>query len=354
MGITGFFPFIKDKVPESVTPFKWSDWKGKRIAIDSSGFLYPALSGMRESDFTLVDDPETGQCHYVDHFDTTTNHIRGMFSKCCFILSQGCWPVVILEGKAPDQKREEIMERTKKKEAALAKQKIAMLEGNYAEMIKNAQQSVSVTDRHKKDIEKLMQLMGIPTIQAPFEGESQCSFLCREGMVDAVLSEDADVLIFGAPTLLRNTSFSLAESKKRKRTGDPEVVSLAPLLKGLGFNKVEELIDMSILFGCDYPRKIAGIGPVNAFKMIKEYKTLEQVTAHVDRKKHFVPDNWTMDNIPVFRRYFTHPVVMPKEECITKLVWSPIKREELVSWMVKDVGMTNCQQWINTCLDTVK
>ena len=36
----------------------------------------------------------------------------------------------------------------------------------------------------------------------------------------------------------------------------------------------EEFIDMSILCGCDYSAKIEGIGPVKAFKFIKEFHTI--------------------------------------------------------------------------------
>jgi 5'-3' exonuclease len=34
---------------------------------------------------------------------------------------------------------------------------------------------------------------------------------------------------------------------------------------------------MCILCGCDYALKIEGIGPVTAYKFIKQYKTIENV-----------------------------------------------------------------------------
>jgi flap endonuclease-1 len=44
-------------------------------------------------------------------------------------------------------------------------------------------------------------------------------------------------------------------------------------MEGLGLSE-EEFIDMCILCGCDYASKIEGIGPVKAYKFIKDYKNL--------------------------------------------------------------------------------
>jgi len=39
----------------------------------------------------------------------------------------------------------------------------------------------------------------------------------------------------------------------------------------------EEFVDLCILCGCDYTCKIKGIGPINAYKLIKKYKTIELI-----------------------------------------------------------------------------
>jgi flap endonuclease-1 len=44
--------------------------------------------------------------------------------------------------------------------------------------------------------------------------------------------------------------------------------------------------------GCDYTEKIEGIGPVTAFKLIKEHKDMETILAFIeqenDQKVHFI------------------------------------------------------------------
>ena len=50
---------------------------------------------------------------------------------------------------------------------------------------------------------KMLMLMGVPVILAPGEAEAQCSLMCKDGIVDAVGTEDMDALTFGASILLR-------------------------------------------------------------------------------------------------------------------------------------------------------
>lgn len=45
------------------------------------------------------------------------------------------------------------------------------------------------------------------------------------------------------------------------------------LMQDLGLTD-EQFIDMCILCGCDYSSKIEGIGPVKAFKFIKEFGSI--------------------------------------------------------------------------------
>jgi len=41
---------------------------------------------------------------------------------------------------------------------------------------------------------------------------------------------------------------------------------------------------LCILCGCDYTEKIEGIGPITAYKLIKEFKCIENVIEHVKKE----------------------------------------------------------------------
>lgn len=53
---------------------------------------------------------------------------------------------------------------------------------------------------------QLLKLLGFPFHTAPGEAEAECALLQKEGVVDAVLSEDVDTLMFGSKMTLRNWS----------------------------------------------------------------------------------------------------------------------------------------------------
>lgn len=53
---------------------------------------------------------------------------------------------------------------------------------------------------------QLLKLFGFPFHIAPGEAEAECALLQKEGLVDAVLSEDVDTLMFGSKMTLRNWS----------------------------------------------------------------------------------------------------------------------------------------------------
>ena len=43
----------------------------------------------------------------------------------------------------------------------------------------------------------------------------------------------------------------------------------------------DEFVDLCILCGCDYTDSIQGVGPITAFKLIKEHGTIEKVVEHL-------------------------------------------------------------------------
>lgn len=62
----------------------------------------------------------------------------------------------------------------------------------------------TVTPELVADCKLLLRLFGIPWIDAPFEAEAQCADLELKGLVDGVISDDSDTLLFGARTCYRH------------------------------------------------------------------------------------------------------------------------------------------------------
>ena len=113
----------------------------------------------------------------------------------------------------------------------------------------------------------LLELLGLPIIQAPSEGEAQASFISKKENCYCI-SQDYDSLLYGAPNLVRNLSI-LGKRKQTDKlsytTVKPELINLADSLNNLMIDN-DQLIVVSMLIGTDYnPGGIKGIGPKNAW-----------------------------------------------------------------------------------------
>ncbi|KAI4158447.1 MAG: hypothetical protein LQ342_007402 [Letrouitia transgressa] len=76
---------------------------------------------------------------------------------------------------------------------------------------------VGTWQEHSSELltKKLLDLFGFPHVNAPGEAEAECALLQKEGIVDAVLSEDVDTMMFGCTLQLRNWSMEGPRSNKR-------------------------------------------------------------------------------------------------------------------------------------------
>lgn len=114
---------------------------------------------------------------------------------------------------------------------------------------------------------QILDALGIPFINAPMEGETLCSQLCYLGKVDAVLSDDTDVLAYGAPYLL--TRLDLGKRQVQEICFDELIASL----------DMDETMfkDFCIMCGTDYNPNIYNISSKRAFGLISQYKSIEGI-----------------------------------------------------------------------------
>lgn len=178
---------------------------------------------------------------------------------------------------------------------------------------------------------QLLKFFGFPFHNAPGEAEAECALLQREGIVDAVLSEDVDTLMFGSGLTMRDwssdgprgnnapTHISLYDSKVTYETAglDREGMILIALMSG-GDYIAEGIPGCGIKVACEAAR--AGFGKSLCRISRTDYASLQswrQGLAHeiqTNESKYFrvkhkalkIPENFPNQEV---LGYYTHPVV---------------------------------------------
>jgi flap endonuclease-1 len=264
---------LRDLVPKTIV--KLEDLGGKSIAIDAYNALYQFLAIIRQPDGTPLKD-STGKI---------TSHLSGLLYRTSNLVEFGIKPIYVFDGTPPPLKEIEIQRRAKVKQEAQVMYERTLKEGKMKEAFMYAQATSRLKDYMTEDSMRLLDLMGIPWIQAPSEGEAQAAYITKRGDADYCASQDYDSLLFGAPKLIRNVTISgrrRLPSKNIVIEVVPEVVELGQVLKKCQIT-YEQLIDVGILIGTDFnPDGIKGLGPKTALKLIKEHGTLENALPHVE------------------------------------------------------------------------
>ena len=259
---------IKDILIREKT--KLESFSSNIIAIDAYNAIYQFLATIR--------GPEG--LHLTDSKGRVTSHLTGLLYRNINFLSMGIKPIYVFDGKPPSLKTAEIERRKLGKKEATIKYEKAKAEGDLESARKYAQQTTSMQDTMVQDSKHLLDLFGIPHIQAQADGEALASYLNRTGQADAVASQDFDCVLFGAKKLVRNFTSSGRRKLPNRNTYidiEPEIINHQKNLDTLGITR-EQIIDVGILVGTDFnPDGFERIGSKTALKLIKKYGNLENI-----------------------------------------------------------------------------
>ena len=268
MGIKNLLKFLSS-YPNLLVEKNPSDYNNKKIAIDISILIYQVVIAIRNSGSDLTNDK-----------GEITSHILGLFNKTLSFLEKGIIPVYVFDGKPP-QLKQKILDTRK----MIRKKAMIRLEDNDIsdiDRIKYFKRCVSITREQIDQCRELLELMGIPYIDAIEEADAQLSYLCKTNMVYAVLTEDMDILTFGSPRIIRN----LTSSKKI-----PLEIELNKVLETLNIT-YEQFTELCILFGCDYCPSMSEIKPNIIYEIYMKHKNIEMTLNCLRELNYNVPDSF--------------------------------------------------------------
>ena len=271
MGIKNLTSFLLEHCPEAIRQSHLSDFKGSKCAIDVSIFLYRfKYKGNK----------------LIPKFFEQINRLR----------INDITPIYIFDGPPPEQKSDVINNRKNKlickqnKIDELKKEinetvdpiKINEIE-NKINLIDN--KIISITKDDIYHVKYLFDLLNIKYIQANGEADLLCSNLCKNNIVEFVISEDMDLLTSGTKLLVRD--FNINNNKIT-------LYNLQTILTKLEIS-YEKWVELCIMFGCDYLKRINGIGPKKSLKYIKNYNTIIEIINTLKSNNICVDDKYLED-----------------------------------------------------------
>lgn len=210
----------------------------------------------------------------------TKNHIFAIFNTATFLMKQGIKPIFVFDGKSTYLKNDTIKQRVEKKHYACIKTNTS---DNSAEYIKNFKNSYTVPHQHVLECLELLDILGIPYVQAPEEADSQCSalsiYIKKSTSHVVVMSEDSDTLVFGCPKIIKRI---IVGEKSMMLEYDLENVltylhnkanNILFSCNTNGYADVgqidrfthENLIDLAIVLGTDYCNRISSLTTEQVF-----------------------------------------------------------------------------------------
>lgn len=199
----------------------------------------------------------------------------------------GVVPYIVFDGDYLPSKAITEKDRAKKREDSkklgLQLQRAGKVSQAYLEL----QKAIDVTPEMARQFIEELKKAGIQYVVAPYEADAQLVYLERQGIISAILSDDSDLLVFGAKCLLT----------KLEQYGDCIEINKSDFcackeVSLTGFSDVE-FRQMAILSGCDYLKSINGMGLKTAHRLVRKHKTVEKVVRMLQFDGKFsVPKNY--------------------------------------------------------------
>ena len=127
-------------------------------------------------------------------------------------------------------------------------------------------EAIDITPQIANYVLKALMTRGIECIVAPYEADAQLAYLSKIGYVDVVITEDSDLLAFGAKRVLY----------KLNKQGDGEEYALEDIplcteVKFSGWNS-NMFLTLCVLSGCDYLEQVPNVGLKTAYTQIQRFR----------------------------------------------------------------------------------
>ncbi|KAB8260218.1 PIN domain-like protein [Aspergillus pseudonomiae] len=268
MGIKGLHGLLKS----IQKPCHLKKFSGQTLGVDAYGWLHRGTVACAVD--LVLDRP-------------TTKHIDFVLNRVRMLLYFGVTPYLIFDGDDLPSKAGTESDRHQRRQESKTLGLELQRKGRTAEAYQEFQKAVDVTPLMARQLIDELKKMNVQYVVAPYEADAQLVYLERQGIINGIISEDSDLLVFGAKRLL----------SKLDQHGDCIEINRADFtacreVSLIGWTDAD-FRRMCILSGCDYLPNIARLGLKTAYRCIRKYKNVEKALRMLQFEgQYHVPSNY--------------------------------------------------------------
>lgn len=210
--------------------------------------------------------------------------IFGFTNQIINFLSNRILPIYILDGLAPSEKSDVIRVRNEKK--SRLEKRIEELESELnneedeekkkaikKKILHLKKSNIKITKEDLDNIADIAALFGVPCVRAKGEADVLIGQLYLNNSINACLSEDMDILIFGCRKMIKFNNKKIYE------------YDLDYILFKLSIT-YDQFLDMCILFGCDYLRPLSKLDTTYIYNNIVNKKLDKLICENVSQENY--------------------------------------------------------------------
>ncbi|CAI0452058.1 unnamed protein product [Linum tenue] len=264
MGIQGLLPLLKS----TMQPIHIKDLQGCCVAVDTYSWLHKGA-------LSCSTDLCKGR--------PTSRHIEYCMHRVNLLRHYGVKPVLVFDGGFLPMKLEQENKRARSRKENLARAIEHEANGNSTAAYECYQKAVDISPSIAHDLIQVLKQENVSYVVAPYEADAQMTFLAVNKQVDAVITEDSDLIAFGCPRIIfKMDKYGQGVEFQYSRLHKNRELCLA------GFTN-RMVLEMCILSGCDYLQSLPGMGLKRAHALISKFKSYEKVIKHLRYSTVTVP-----------------------------------------------------------------
>ena len=252
-----------------------SEFRNKRVGVDVFGWLHKGAFG----------------CAYaLCNNKPTKVYVRYVIERVQMLLHYQVIPVVVFDGAGLPMKAKTHDERRKKRAEALEKAKSFEMKKDMKAALEWYQRAVPVTNEMVQTVIRELREMNVEYLVAPYEADAQLAWMAINGHIDCVLTEDSDLIVYGAPRIIykvdKDGSGDLFNLKNLPSLDKPPMYNITP----------DMFMWMCVCAGCDFFEGVKNLGMKRAHALVKKCRTLSRLLHSIRADQRYpVEKNFMVD-----------------------------------------------------------